>query len=243
MKGLLYGLLLSLLLAVSARAQTVEGDWRGTLKVGAAELRLVLHVTKDEKGGLKATLDSPDQNATGIAVSAISFVEPALKFELRQIGAAFEGEVNADRTAVSGTWTQGGSSIPLEFARASATVEAKKRVTKPSDIDGDWEGVLDADPQRLRLVLHIVTYEDGMTATLDSPDQSAAGLPVTTIARDGEKLRFEMKQLAGSFEGTIDKELATITGTWTQGGGSAPLVLKRAGAAPKEKKAGGNKSR
>jgi len=129
MKGLFYGLLISLLLAVSARAQTVEGDWEGTLKVSAGEVRLVLHVTKDEKGGLKATLDSPDPNASGIPVTSISFVEPALRFETQQIG-SFEGAIDKERATISGTWTvaaaQGGGSLPLVLKRAGAAPKEKQ---------------------------------------------------------------------------------------------------------------------
>ena len=127
MKGLFYGLLISLLLAVSARAQTVEGDWQGTLKVSAEEVRLVLHVTKDEKGGLKATLDI--QNEMGNPVTSISFVEPALRFEIQEIG-SFEGAIDKERATISGTWTvaatQGGGSSPLVLKRAGAAPKEKQ---------------------------------------------------------------------------------------------------------------------
>ena len=123
MKGLVYGLLISLLLAVSARAQTVEGDWQGTLKIGAEELPLVLHVTKDEKGGLKATLDI--QNEMGNPVTSISFVEPALRFEIQEIG-SFEGAIDKERATISGTWTQGGGSAPLVLKRAGAAPKEKQ---------------------------------------------------------------------------------------------------------------------
>ncbi len=240
MKNLFYSLLLGLFMAVGAHAQTIEGDWQGTLKAGGGELRLVLHVTKDEKGGLKATLDSVDQNSMGMPVTAISLTDTTLKFEMKEIAGSYEGKVNADRNQISGTWTQGGASAPLEFSRGAAVGDdAKKRVPKASDIDGEWEGALEAGGQSMRLVLHIVTYEDGMTAKLDSPDQNVTGLPVTTIARDGAKLKFEMKQIAGSFEGTIDKTLNSISGTWTQMGNSLPLTLKRKNASPGEKKPGG----
>jgi hypothetical protein len=238
MAKMFYSLLVCLSLAALADAQAVEGDWQGTLKVGAAELRLVLHITKDSNGGLKAALDSVDQNAMGIPASSITLNNSALKFEMQEIGGSYEGKVSAAGDRVTGTWAQGGQSFPLEFARVVASAAPKERVPKPSDIDGDWEGTLDTGAQKLRLVLHIVTYEDGVSARLDSPDQSILGLPVTTIARQGGKLKFEMKQLAGVFEGTIDKELKTISGEWTQGGGALPLTLRRKGAPASEKKQG-----
>lgn len=240
-RRIFYSLLLCLSSAAFADAQAVEGDWQGTLKAGGGELRLALHVTKGGDGGLKATLDSVDQNAMGIPVSSITLNSSALKFEMQEIGGSYEGKVSAAGDRITGTWTQGGQSFPLEFARVVASAEPKQRALKPSDIDGDWEGTLDGGAQKLRLVLHIVTYEDGMSAKFDSPDQSVLGLPVTTITRQGAKLKFEMKQLAGVFEGTIDKELKTISGEWTQGGGVMPLTLRRKSPAAAEKKQAGGR--
>jgi uncharacterized protein len=236
MNKLFCALLLCLYVAIGTHAQAIEGDWEGTLKSGAVELRVVLHIMKDEKGGLKATLDSVDQNAMGISVTSISLNDSILKFEIQTINGSYEGKISADRTTISGTWSQGGGSLPLELTRMTARPETKKKALKPSDIDGDWEGTVDTGSEKARLVLHILTSEDGMTAKVDSPDQNATGLPVTTIKRDGTKLKFELKQIGASFEGTINKELTTIDGTFLQGGGSTPLVLKRTSAAPKDKK-------
>jgi len=126
MKNLFYSLLLSLFTAVGAHAQTVEGDWQGTLKAVGGELRLVLHVTKDEKGGLKATLDSVDQNSMGMLVTAISLTDATLKFEMKQIAGSFEGTIDKALNSISGTWTQMGNSLPLTLKRKSASPGEKK---------------------------------------------------------------------------------------------------------------------
>jgi hypothetical protein len=46
--------------------QDITGEWNGTLKVGQAELRLALHVSKGADNNLKATLDSIDHGANGL---------------------------------------------------------------------------------------------------------------------------------------------------------------------------------
>lgn len=226
MKTLVCALLFNLMAVSSASAQAVDGDWQGTLKAGPAELRLIVHLSRDEAGALKATLDSPDQGANGIPVTSISLADSTLRFEIQQINGSYDGKVNAEATAITGTWRQAGSSLSLDLVRAQV-VQVQNRVAKPSDIDGDWEGTLDTGAATLRLVVHITRFEDGMTAKMDSPDQNAFGIPVTSIKRDGSSLRFEMKQLAGSFSGTLDTGLTTISGTWTQLGNSLPLALKR----------------
>lgn len=219
-------LCLTLAAAAPTNAQAIEGDWQGTLVAGPTEIRLVLHLTPDVKGGFTGTLDSPDQGVKGIAVRSVSLADSTLKFDVPQIGGAYEGKIDAKATAISGTWSQLGMSAALNLSRPKAP-SAVTRVPKPSEIDGDWEGTLDTGAATLRLVIHVLTFEDGMTATMDSLDQNARGLPVSTITRNGTALQFEMKQLAGSFSGTLDANLTTIDGTWSQLGNSLPLWLKR----------------
>jgi uncharacterized protein len=113
-----------------------------------------------------------------------------------------------------------------ETSASKPTANEQKSV-KPSDIDGTWAGALDTGSMKLRIVFHITTTEGGLTATMDSPDQGANGIPVTSVTRDGSSLRLELKRSGGAFQGKIADTLTTIDGTWTQGGGSLPLVLKR----------------
>ena len=57
----------------------IVGSWIGTLTVPGAELRIVFHITEGEDGTLSATMDSPDQGATGITVSEVTFADGHLK--------------------------------------------------------------------------------------------------------------------------------------------------------------------
>lgn len=211
--------------ACFASAQDIAGDWQGTLSANGAELRLVLHITKSDNGALKATLDSVDQNANGIPVSSISLKDSKLSLSVDAVHGSYEGKVAADGNTISGTWSQG-QPLALDFKRATAPVKTEHEPAKPSDIDGTWMGSLDTGTIKLRIVLHIVNTEDGLTATLDSPDQGAKGLPVTSVKRDGAALKMEAKQLGGVFEGKIAADRSLIEGTWTQGGANLPLVLK-----------------
>jgi len=79
----------------------------------------------------------------------------------------------------------------------------------------------------LRIVFHFVNTEDGPAATLDSPDQGANGLPVTSVTRNGSALRVEMKALGAMFEGKISEDRTKIEGQFSQAGNDFPLVLTR----------------
>ena len=220
------GLLMMAAAAVHAQPD-LAGDWNGTLKAGGADLRLVLHITKAAGGGLTATLDSLDQGANGIPVGPVTFADGKMSFTSDAINGKYEGKINSDATAIDGTWSQG-QPLPLVWKRG-AKAEAKGPASKPappSDIDGTWLGTIDMGGVKLRIVFHIVNTQDGLTATADSPDQGAKGMPVNSVTRSGDKLKLEMKQLGAAFEGKISPDRTAIDGTFSQGGGQIPLVLK-----------------
>jgi pimeloyl-ACP methyl ester carboxylesterase len=102
--------------------------------------------------------------------------------------------------------------------------------TPPPSIDGAWLGTLDLGATKLRIVFHITSTASGLSATLDSPDQGASGIPTSSVTRttapDGtDTLTIEAAALHGTFTGTIAKDRTAITGTWTQGPGTIPLTL------------------
>ena len=215
------------LAALSANAQDIAGDWQGSLKANGAELRLVLHITKAAGGSFTGTLDSIDQGAMAIPVSSVTLKGPQLGLGVVAVHASYSGKVNADASAISGTWTQVGS-LPLEFKRQTAPIKTEHKPTKPSDIDGAWAGTLDTGAGKLRLVVHITNTEDGLVATMDSLDQGANGIPVTAVTRNGSALKLDVKGIGGAYDGQLDKSLSTLEGTWTQGGRRGPWCLRKA---------------
>jgi uncharacterized protein len=222
-------LILIMLLAVAtfAGAQDIAGDWQGTINTGEAELRLVLHITKSADNGLKATLDSIDQpGANGIPVSSISLKDSKLDLGVEAVHGTYEGKVAADANTITGTWTQG-QEFKLDFKRSATPVKTEHKPAKPSDIDGTWSGTLDTGTAKLRIVFHICNTEDGLVATMDSPDQSLKGMPTTGVTRNDTALKIELAQIHASFSGKIAADLSSIEGTWSQGGASLPLLVKR----------------
>jgi len=218
-----------LAVAVAAQAQDIAGDWTGTLHAGPADLRLVVHITKNADGSLHATMDSVDQGANGIPVSTVTLKDSQLKLGVDAVHGTFEGKVNADATVIDGTWSQG-QPLPLTLKRASVPVKTEHKPAKPSDIDGDWWGTLDTGAAKLRLVLHITNTEDGLIATLDSPDQGMKGLPSSAVTRNGTTFKAEFEGIGGTFDAKISSDLSALEGTWSQGR-EFPLVLKKAKSA------------
>src|SRR5579884_3469211 len=166
----------ALCFSVLAQAQAITGDWLGTLKVGPAELRLVLHVTKDAAGAYKATLDSIDQpGANGTPVDSFSVSDSRVSMTISAIHGKYEGTLSPDSKVMSGTWTQA-QPLPLEFRHLDAPFRTEHKQAAPSDIDGAWMGTLDLGAMTLRVIWHFTNTADGLTATMDSPDQGAKGI-------------------------------------------------------------------
>ena len=110
---------------------------------------------------------------------------------------------------------------------AALLLVSRTGMATAQSIAGDWTGAMDTGRGQLHLVLHIVGEKGKLTATMDSPDQGARGIPVTSVTRTGDLLRIEMKQIDGVFQGKISGDRTTIDGTWTQNAGNLPLALKR----------------
>jgi hypothetical protein len=96
-----------------------------------------------------------------------------------------------------------------------------------------WQGILDAGGTKLTIVFKIVKGIDGtLTATLDSPDQGASGIPVSSAVIRGDSIIMDVKAVMGSYEGLIVAGDSTIVGIWKQSGMSFPLTLKRSSTPP-----------
>ncbi len=91
------------------------------------------------------------------------------------------------------------------------------------DITGEWNGMLEA--MKLRIVVHIDQTDLGYTATLDSPDQGATGIPITKITFENKVLNLIMTNLNATYKG--DYSNGTFSGTFVQNGFEIPLILQR----------------
>ena len=112
--------------------------------------------------------------------------------------------------------------LPAFVAVQVASPESKS-------IAGDWNGELNVQGTKLRLALHIKKNSDGaFAATLDSLDQNANGIPVSSVSQKGNDVKLELKGIGASYQGKLNPAGTEITGEWNQGG-TLPLIFKRAG--------------
>lgn len=94
------------------------------------------------------------------------------------------------------------------------------------EITGQWNGFLKVPGGQLRLEFNISKNENGYTTTMDSPDQGAKGIPITTTSFDTAKLKLELPSAGIVYEGELN-QFNVIVGTFSQSGQTFPLNLSR----------------
>lgn len=104
--------------AVAADPRSVVADWEGTLDPGAKpKQRIVVHITAAQDGTLGGTIDYPDQDTSGVLITAITYKDPVLHFESTSNLSVYDGTLNKDNSSITGTMKQGGSSLALNLKR------------------------------------------------------------------------------------------------------------------------------
>jgi hypothetical protein len=95
-------------------------------------------------------------------------------------------------------------------------------------IEGVWQGTLQVGSMELRLLFRLATDDDGkLTASMDSPDQGAKGIPVDDATLDGDAVTIKVDRIRGMFEGKLSAGGREIKGNWKQPGAKLPLDLTR----------------
>ncbi len=104
--------------------QNIAGTWQGALKAngpnGPVDLRVVIKISRADDESLKATFYSIDQNPTPINANSCTLKGSSLKISISQMNGTYEGTVSSNGNSISGNWSQGGPTTPLNLVRATA---------------------------------------------------------------------------------------------------------------------------
>ena len=115
MNKTVFGLMAFLFLfSMVAKAQSVSGDWKGTLSVQGINLELIFHIS-DKDGVYTSTMDVPAQGATGIPVEKTEFANNKLSMSVPAAKIMFSGELTGD--SIAGNFEQMGTKLPLTLRK------------------------------------------------------------------------------------------------------------------------------
>lgn len=99
---------------MSLNAQTIRGDWKGTLSVQGVDLELIFHLSGEE-GNFSGTMDVPMQGAAGIPVDRVELSGNQVKLGVSAAQIVYNGELNGD--SITGNYEQAGMTLPLTLKR------------------------------------------------------------------------------------------------------------------------------
>ncbi len=97
---------------------------------------------------------------------------------------------------------------------------------QPASFEGSWSGLLDVGMMKLHVGLNVKTQDGKTSATLDSPDQGALGIPIDSITLEQNRIQFSIKNLTVVYDGALSAG-GKIEGTFTQAGQKFPLAFER----------------
>lgn len=212
-----------------------SGHWEGAIEVPGTAIEIVIDLTRSDKGLWKGAIAIPSQNLKDFPLSNVKVDGANVSFEIASAPGlpTFTGKLSADGKTINGNLSQAGQTFSFKLERKGDAKMSDTEAQTPSikvsaDVEGSWQGTLDAGGTTFRLILKISKATDGsFSASLDSPDQGSNNMPINTLTATSDSLTFEMKYIGASFEGKFNKERTEVTGTWQQGGAALPLTLKR----------------
>lgn len=224
--ALLFALAFRTALAVPAGP---TGHWEGTIRIPDHELAIVLDLDRAPSGPWIGSVTIPGSTSVNVPLSGLSVEGMAIHFHAALPGETeFEGRVASDGESVNGTASNERGSAPFVATRRG---DAHVEVPPPStpiavDLEGRWTGVITAGDRQLHLAIQLGRDAHGTgVATLIAVDQGNLEIPISTVVQQGTAVRLETRAVSGTFTGTLAG--AELSGTWTQGGRSLPLVLHR----------------
>jgi uncharacterized protein len=109
-------------------------------------------------------------------------------------------------------------SFLLSFSAANSQVKA------PAEIEGKWTGSISVQNSKLRIVFNFIQQGNKISATLDSPDQGAKGIPVQEVIIRNDSVVVEVPSVMGRYKAVFSSD-TSMNGFWYQGGMSLPLDI------------------
>lgn len=198
--------------------------------MGDNHVGLSLDLAKNAKADWEASMGVPAENATGLVVDDVVVNGNSVRFTAVELQMArFDLTLSAEGT-LKGTVVTPQGSAPVEFKRTGeAKVEripASPAVSK--DLEGDWEGTLQAPGEAFPVAFHFKNQPDQtVAATMDSSARNAMGVPLDNVKQTARKVEIGIHVAHATFQGTLNQDGTELTGQFTHEGDGMPLTLRK----------------
>lgn len=213
-------MVLSLILAPSLFADSIEGTWQGQLIVSPGNELTIQFIIESAEGGYSVTLNSPESGAIkNVPADTARFENGELTLEVAELSGSFSGNFNEGE--ISGHWQQLDQLLPLVL---KPLLKAELSETFRSLLSGRWEGSikLPGGDEILIDMIFKIDEENNVTGDLGIPEQTPSRFPMNDVIASESGIRLNITVMNASFKGSFTKD--GLIGEWTQGS-SLPLTL------------------
>jgi hypothetical protein len=209
-------------------AASPAGHWEGAIQTPNGDLQVEIDLAQETGKGWIGTISIPAQRTKGLALTDVAVKESTVTFGIKAPGdPKWQGTLDKDGKSIAGELIQSGFNMPFKLTRTGEAKIEKPVVNPPisKELEGTWEGTLDANGTLLRLRFVLKNETGAATGVLFSLDQGNSEIPVGRITEAGAKVKMEVPVVSGAFEG--ERKDSQMVGTWSQGGGTLPLTLSK----------------
>ncbi len=224
------GLMLAATVTSVAKAAGPGGHWTGAIQTPGQPLQVEIDLAAQGAGGWIGTITIPAQHLTAFPLSSIEVQGNTVSFAMKGVPGdpLFRGTLAADGATLAGDFTQGPGRFPFQLKRTGNAViaETPKSTAVSKELEGDWDGSLNAGGNVLRLRLKLKNTPAGATGSIVSLDQNGVEIPIAAVTQTGSRLQLQLPSINGSFSGELKD--GRLVGDWTQMGGTLPLTFTRA---------------
>ena len=206
----------------SAKAPDIQGNWAGIMEIKEIKAKSpVRYKITRENGSYHAVGVNPYRGAMEVPLDKVIYHFPSVHMERLAIGFFYDATLNPKTMEMTGTWKVGKISGPLTLqlnalpdAFPGPLAESDYAPRKDSDVQGYWQGTLQAGNTTLRMAFKIAERTNGtFRAVLNSLDQGGLDIEATGVTCPAPTVKAEFGGIGGAFEGTMDSGDRVITGT------------------------------
>ncbi len=129
------------------------GSWETTINSPQGILRYIVNISRNQSGGLSATIDDPKTGLIDIPVDNTEIIDGKLVFEIAAFRGRFSGQLKNDGKTLEGQYQRGANLIPVVFTPvkqeslryrkprfdSSGKIQTKYQYNVPQKLDDGWD--------------------------------------------------------------------------------------------------------
>ena len=211
---------------LAAQQGAAVGHWEGSFSGPNGPVAVQVDLSVNPQGTLVGMLAAGE--VQGVPVANLTVEDRVVRFDIPSASARFSGTLAADDKSIAGEFVNQAGAAPSVLTRTGeARIAAPiKSARVGGEFEGSWNGILEVDGRKKRLVLKMVNQPDGSSVgTIVSLDDGSIELPVTVV-QNGRTLRVEVKLNGGVYVSNLT-DSNELAGTYTESGIQFPLTLHR----------------